>query len=415
MKTITFLASGTRGDIQPILALALGLKNAGKRVKIVAPLAFGEWITSKGLAYAPLDGNPSDLMTGPGSQSALTFDRNPLRSLRASLNFIRQARPLYARMLSSGTTACQDSSALVIGLPTTWGTHLAESMKIPCFGAFLQPVTPTAAFPSPLLPTTLSLGAGYNRASYRIAAWATWFPWRGQINAWRKKMGLRTLFFCDFLTHLDFFFYGFSPLLVPPPVDWPSNILAAGSWTLPEETPRHFTELEQFIQGGRPPFYIGFGSPGVRNPDETVKLVVDAAQQVGIRVVFSLPTGATAQKFPASIHPLISPVPHEWLFPQMAGLVHHGGAGTASAGLLAGVPALACPLAVDQFFWAKRLQALGVSPKTIPQRELTARGLAEGLSQLQDQDKKAKARDLGEKMQAEKGLEATIEQMLKLI
>lgn len=405
MNPITFLTSGTRGDVQPVVALALALQGAGKPARVAAPPAFGAYVRAHGLPFAPVQGNPSDLMLEPGGQSALTFDGNPIRNARATLSYIRRAQPVYAQMLGSAFEACRDSSALVIGLPTLWGAHVAEALKIPCRGAFVQPVTPTREFPSPMLPFSFSLGAAYNRFSYRLAALATWLPWRETINHWREKAGLKRLASFDFIERLETVSYGFSPLVIPAPADWPSSARALGYWTLKSRAPGPIA-LQSFIEAGEAPVYIGFGSGGVRSPDWMTKTVVDALQKSDLRAVFALPPGASPQGLPAAVFPLTEPVDHAWLFPRMAGAVHHAGAGTTAAGLLAGIPTLACPQTMDQFFWAGRIHALGLGPAPLPQRSLTVSALADGFLQLRDEGMKRKAQWLAEKLTTEDGVAA---------
>ena len=121
MKTIVLLASGTRGDVQPYLALGMGLQAAGYRVRAATHAGFRALVERCGLDFALVDGNPTDLMTQPGGQSALTFDGNWLRSARATQTYLRAAQPLYVRMLASAWQACQGADALIIGLPTLWG------------------------------------------------------------------------------------------------------------------------------------------------------------------------------------------------------------------------------------------------------------------------------------------------------
>lgn len=405
-RPLVFLASGTRGDVQPVIALALGLRASGQPVRIVAPPAFGAWITSLDIPFAPLEGNPSDLLVAPGGQSALTFDGNAVRSLLATRRFLHRARPLYARMLASATEACRDAHALVVGLPTVWGAHLAEWLGVPCLGAFTQPVTPTGAFLSPLIPAALNFGHVGNRLSYRLAAQATFLPWRGVINAWRKQHGLRPLITFDFITRLETLIYGFSRHVVPPPADWPPHVHITGYWMLPPTDATQFTHpaLEAFLADGPPPLYITFGSPGARELKRMLDIITAALRRTGQRAVISLPANFPLSALPDFIFPLTEPIPHSWLFPRLGGVIHHGGAGTTAAGLVAGLPTLALPLAVDQFFWGQRVQALGAGPRPIPQRVLTVSRLTWALIQLREERIATRAAALAEALSAEDGV-----------
>jgi sterol 3beta-glucosyltransferase len=408
MKPITLLTSGTRGDVQPMIALALGLRKAGLPVKIAAPPNFGDWVRSFGIPFTSVEGNPSELMIARGGQSALTYDGSILRSLRVSLNYVQQARPIYTSMLSSATEACRDASALVIGLPTVWGIHIAEAFGIPCIGAFTQPVTPTGDFPSPLIPSTLSLGRVYNLLTYRLASHATFLPWRSIINDFRKKCGLKPLVFFDFINELDSILYGFSKHVVPAPADWHHNEMITGYWPLDTDNFVVPESLKIFLSSEEPLIYFSFGSPGTRNPEATLLIIIQAVEEIGGRAVIALPQNIASINLPPFFFPLSFPVSHHWLFPQMSGIVHHGGAGTTAAALMAGVPSLAMPLAVDQFFWGKRVEMLGVGARPIPQRDLSVARLIEGLKKLQDDGIKERAMMLAGKLKDEKGVESAV-------
>jgi sterol 3beta-glucosyltransferase len=414
MKPVVLLTSGTRGDLLPYLALAEGLRWAGRLVRVAAPLEFKELVEERGLPFAPLDGNPSELMTRGGGQSALTYDGSWLRSLQATRRYLQAARPLYQRMLSSAAGACQDAAALVIGLPSTWGSHIAEAMGIPCIWAFLQPFSRTGEFSSALLPARLRLGKGLNRLSHLLVEQAAWQTWRAQINHWRKSdldLSPAPLAgpFARLYDQTTPVLYGFSPLVVPAPADWPAWHRVTGYW-FPEEANWQPPEgLKRFIEVHPRLLYIGFGSPGTRQPQETLQIVLQALAEADLRAVLAFPEELhTRMHLPESVYPLAS-APHAWLFPRMAALVHHGGAGTTAAGLRAGVPALLTPLAIDQFFWGERLAALGAGPQPLPQRRLSAGRLAQALERLvYDTEMRRVSHRLGEAIRAEKGVETAV-------
>jgi sterol 3beta-glucosyltransferase len=297
---------------------------------------------------------------------------------------------------------------LLIGLPTAWGLHIAEALGIPCLGAFLQPVTPTRAFPAPILPFTFSLGEGYNLWTYAVASLATWLPWRSILNRFRSRtLGLSPLNWRGPLPlpfgRLEALLYGFSPRLVPPPADWPPGVHVTGFWTLPPRPFTPSTRLQNFLLSD-PPVYIGFGSPGVHSAHETLALLLKAVEMAGVRAVIALP-GIPPTGLPDTVHLLLEDAPHAWLFPHVAGVVHHGGAGTTAAGLLAGKPSLLAPLGVDQFFWGRRIRELGLGPLPIPRRKLTAARLGAALRELTD-DREAQERALafGQALREEDGV-----------
>lgn len=411
MKPVVLLTSGTRGDVLPYLALADRLRQVGTAVRVAAPLDFKQMVESRDLPYAALDGNPSELMTHSGGQSALTYDGNWLRSIKATFNYLQAARPLYRRMLSSAAGACQDAAALVVGLPTIWGSHIAEALHIPCIYAFLQPFSRTGAFSSALLPARLQLGKGLNRLSHLLVEQASWQPWRGLINQWRKSaLNLPPAQWSGAFSQLyrpgAAVLYAFSPLVVPPPADWPAWHRVTGYWFAEEVPWQPPADLERFLDAHPQPVYVGFGSPGTRQPLQTLQLVLQALERSGLRAVLALPEQLRASvSLPESVYPLAS-APHAWLFPRVLALVHHGGAGTTAAGLRAGVPALITPLAIDQFFWGERLAALGAGPQPLPQRSLSADRLAQALVRAVDYpDMRQVANRLGTAIRQEHGLE----------
>ncbi len=406
LKPIVFLTSGTRGDVQPITALAHGLQSAGHAVRVAAPPSFRKLVESQFVPFTALEGNPSDLLTEPGRQSALTFNDNLFSGAKSAMGYLRAAQPVYAQMLESGWNVAQDASALVIGPPTIWGTSIAQALGIPCIGAFLQPVTSTGDFPSPLLPSTLRLGRAYNKFTYWLMSQAVYLPWRGVINQWRSRslgLGGLPVFYPSF-GKMDMVIYGFSEKVVPYPGDWPPSHFITGYWPIKTENYLPPIELKAFLGAGEAPFYFGFGSPGMHEPGALVSLLIGAIIKTNTRAIISLPSNMDLPIQNGNIFLLREHVPHHWLFPQMAGTIHHGGAGTTAEALKAGVPSLIAPLAVDQFFWGEHVHSLGVSPRAIPQRALTTEKLVGALEEMKNKKMKDAARKLGDQLRAEDGV-----------
>ncbi len=224
MKTITLLASGTRGDVQPYLALGIGLRHAGFNARIATHENFAPMVASVGLEFVQLADNPSDLFARPGGEYALRFDlQHPLRNMRATLAYWRDAQPAFARLINSAWDAAQNSDALIFGLPTLWGAHLAHALDIPAIRCLLQPITPTREFPNPLLPFRFSFGATYNRLTYRVVEQSMRLAWRSALKRQHPSTLLRSA--QDALT-----LYGFSSHVVPRPSDWTSSEQITGYW-----------------------------------------------------------------------------------------------------------------------------------------------------------------------------------------
>jgi len=421
-KTIVLLASGTRGDVQPYLALGLGLKSVGCQVRVATHSRFRDLVENCGLVFALLEGNPSELLMQPGWESALAFQGNWGRGLRASLQFIRIARPMFESMLVSAWDSCQGADAVIAGLPATWGAHIAEALNIPCIFCLLQPLSRTSAFPSPLLPSRHSLGSTYNRLSYLIVEQAIWQPWRVMINHWRRDFlhlkptpfrGIHHRMYSEPTPVI----YGFSEQVVTRPVDWPSSHQITGYWFMLESgdyVPPG--DLTYFIESGDPPVYIGFGSTGVSKSIEVFAMLKRTLQETGLRAVLTIHRdGGSGLDQDGSIF-RIQEVPHTWLFPHMAALVHHGGAGTTASGLRTGVPSLVTPQYSDQFFWGQRLAELGVSPQPIPMRSLSTKELAHSLERLvNDSSLRENAQEIGRAIRAEAGVQRAVEIIQRIL
>ena len=387
-KPVVLLTTGTRGDVQPYMALALALQETGVPVRLASDPAFAEWAAQYKLPFIPVEGNPSTLMTHAGSQAALTYDGDLLRSLVASLRYVKAARPVYHQMLRSAWKACQNAEAVVVGLPTLWGAYIAEALGIPCIHALMQPFSRTSALQCSLLPIRLPNWSPLNRFSYFLIELAVWLPWRTILIHWMQnelhlprvsmKSPALKLYEKDAVV-----LYAISPHVVPRPTDWPAKHRMTGFWFL--DPPSYWqppAALVDFLSKGKPPFYIGFGSAGPRRQQAAVTAICQALEQTDIRAVIHL----SPEIFPRSLDTrrifFVGDVPHTWLFSRCAGAIHQGGAGTTAAALYSGIPSLVVPHAVDQFFWASRVNALGAGPEPIPQRSLSGENLLAGLQKL---------------------------------
>ena len=432
MKTITLLTSGTRGDVTPYIALGLGLRDAGFNVRIAAPVGFANLIQGRGevtppLTFAPFEGNPTDLMIEQGDFTPFTIGTNPIRSIRATQNFLRKARPLYARMLHTAAEACRGSDVLIHGLPTIWGAHIAEGLRIPAVRAVLQPLAPTRNFPSTLLPFRFPLLGIGNWFSHWAVTQALWLSWRSEINhARHADFGLPPAQWLDpalqAFSRQPLTLNGFSEQIVPRPQDWNEKQVITGYWgnsgveRLAAHTPeQQAVRLQSFIDSSPNTIAIGFGSPGTKDILNILKILEDALNAANARAVLTIPNKWHGEIRSKNIFP-IEYAPHDWLYRHVQVAAHHGGAGTTSASLHAGIPTITMPLAIDQFFWGERVHKIGVGPKPIPQRELSAEKLANAIQEsLHNNDMRAKAKTVSARLNAENGIQAAVRVMRKLL
>lgn len=425
MKKITLLTSGTRGDVLPYLALGKGLQDAGYHVNLAAPIGFANLIVgakhASPLQFSPFEGNPSDLLIEQGNSTPLTLGKNFIHSIQSTQKFIQQARPLYRKMLQTAFEACKGSDLIIHGLPTLWGSHIAEGLKIPAFRALLQPLAPTNDFASALLPFRFSL-RGINWLSHFIVTQMIYLSWRKEINYARQTtFGLGSAPLLDSsLRHFSeqpLTLNGFSEQILSRPKDWNEKQIITGYWRK-EETSKQvnkFAEIQKFIESAKNPIAIGFGSPGTKGFPKYLQILEKALNLSNAQAILTIPSKWHGEIKSKNIFP-IEYVSHDWLYQHVKVAVHHGGAGTTSASLHAGIPTITMPLAIDQFFWGERIYKIGVGTKPIPQRKLTAEKLASAIQvALTDETMKARAKGVSERLKLENGIQAALSQMRKML
>jgi sterol 3beta-glucosyltransferase len=380
-RNIVLFALGSRGDIQPCVALGQGLAARGASVRVIAAARYADLIASVGLHPAPLSVDPADLLNTEEGQRLLAGGRDPVRFLRGIKRILG---PLAERLLAEILTAAQGAD-LVLAPSAGWlGEHLGEHLGIPSAVVHYQPSHPTRAFPHPLVPQARRLGPWGSRLSFQAVDLIAWLLAGQFINPWRRtELGLPAappFGLMRRVYHERPALCCFSPTVVPRPRDWPSNVHMTGYWFLDEPAYHPPDELTAFLEAGPPPVYVGFGSMVPADPESTDRLVRAAIRMAGVRGVIM---GDAKNAFASSDDDVmtIEDVPHSWLFPRMATVVHHGGAGTTATGLRAGVPTVVCPFFGDQPYWGERVAALRAGPPPIPFRHLSVRTLAEAIRQ----------------------------------
>jgi sterol 3beta-glucosyltransferase len=396
---ICVLTIGTRGDVQPYLALGLGLQAAGHTVAIATLAEFRSLVLDHGLQHDLIRGDFLKAAQSAEGKAVLAGRGNPVK-------LIRQYIAMAAETLADEWTSAQRADVLVYNAAALGGEHLAEKLGIPAFASFPTPLySPTREFPSPFSPIA-DLGP-LNRLSHRLFGAVGPALYRGPIRKWRREvLGLPAKTPVARRDRPVPILYAYSSAVVPRPPDWDASGVVTGYWFLDAPADwRPEPALIEFLQTGPPPVYVGFGSMFMNGGTRKTELVVAALRMAGQRGVLATGWGGlTADTAPEGLF-VLDAVPHDWLFPQTAAVVHHGGAGTTGAALRAGKPMVICPFVGDQPFWGRRVAALGVGPAPIAQRRLTAERLAQAISQaVADQDMRQRAAALGETIRAEDGV-----------
>ncbi len=405
---VTLLTIGSRGDVQPYIALALALKAAGHSVLLATHREFEQMARERGLDFAPVSGSPQELLGTADGQAWLESGSNPLQFVRM---LHRLAEAFMADLVQDGLNATDRADALIVStLGLFVGQMLADKRNLPLIPAPLQPLQPNWALPTSMFPPLFArtpLAAPYNRASYFLGRHLMWWLFGGVTNHLRRdQLGLRTTTSREWmLPPGQTVLYGFSQSVVPKPAQWGPNAHVCGYWfldALPDFTPP--PALVGFLGAGPPPVYVGFGSMKNRDPQAATALVLDALKRAGQRgILLTGWGGLTSADLPETVYQLDA-IPHDWLFPQMAAVVHHGGIGTTAAGLRAGVPSILTPFFADQPLWGSIVYRLGVGPKPIPNARLTADKLARAIEQaVSDPGMRVRAAALGAKLRSEDG------------
>lgn len=391
---VLIISAGSWGDIAPHTGLAVRLEQAGHRVTLSTHDRLAAQIRDRGLAFRSLGVDISDLF----GKAAPDGDRSgPGGSVgpRSHLANVRQGGSMIRRLVE-GIAAAIDPTAgegdrpdvvLLSATVAPLGWHVTEGLGIPTLGAYLQPATRTGEFPPPFLSGAVSLGTWGNRALTDVVhAVIDTAAWPATRRA-RRGLGLPPASPHALRQRLEEegwpIAYGFSPTVVPRPADWRDGLEVTGYWFPPAPTGwRPPTALVDFLAAGPPPVLVSFGSMAGGHGERISEVTRDALRRARVRGVIQSGLAGLAVDDDDTV--TVDEVPHDWLMPRCAAVVHHAAAGTTASGLRAGIPAVPVPVRTDQQFWAQRLRALGVSPGPQPFRDLAAGPLAAALRRAVD-------------------------------
>ncbi|MFE3762921.1 glycosyltransferase [Streptomyces sp. NPDC059104] len=364
---ILIATAGSRGDVAPYTGLGVALRRAGHEVALAATETFEPLATEAGLEFRPL----------PADHRSHGSARGKRELLRAAAAFVTELGEGFAGAVDPGTDLLLLSATTA---PLGW--HVAEATGTPSIGVYLQPTTPTGDFP-PTATGTRSLGRLGNRAAGRFALRMADRVFEPAVERLRARLELPPLTAARMRRRRAAarwpVLHGFSTALLPRPTDWAAGLAVTGPWWPYVGADQRLTaELEDFLAAGPPPVLVGFGSMAAGEGERLGEIAVRALRRAGLRGV--LQSGSAGLAADGDDVLTVGDLPHALLFPRLAAVVHHAGAGTASAALRAGVPSVTVPVGADQPFWAGRLAAVGAAPAPIPFRSLTAEGLGDALA-----------------------------------
>ncbi|PWI45135.1 UDP-glucose--sterol glucosyltransferase [Streptomyces sp. ICBB 8177] len=399
------MTAGSRGDVAPYTGLGHGLTRAGHEVTVVTHDRFGPMVRAAGVAFHAVPVDPrAELASQAGRR--LHRARNSAGKLARLLAMVR---PLVGELAQALLTAAEGSELLLLnGAVAPLGQVIAEGLGVPSAGVYLQPLAPTRQFAPPVIGAG-SWGGPANRFAAVAVNAGLDLVFAGACRTLRAQLGLphrRPRTQRSRLDRADWpVLHGFSPHVLPRPADWRPGLEVTGYWW-PHEAPGAQLPgaVREFLDAGPAPVFVGLGSATVPDPEALSATVVRALRSAGLRGVIQ--RGWSGLDADGDDMLVIDDVPHGLLFPRMAAVVHHAGAGTTAAGLRAGVPAVPVPVQFDAAFWARRLTTLGVAPRAIPLRTLTADALATALRQATTEPRHSRqARALADLLRAEDGVQ----------
>ncbi|MCT9077998.1 glycosyltransferase [Streptomyces fulvoviolaceus] len=407
------MTAGSRGDVAPFTGLGYGLRQAGHEVTLVTHGSFAPLVTGSGLGFHALPVDPRAVLESSRGQGLHRSGSGAGKLLRA----VAMARAVAGRITDDLVAAARTSDVLLLsGSLAPLGHVIGEGLSLPSIGVYLQPLAPTREFAPPMLGGG-SWGAVGNRVAGHGVGLAVEQVFAATVPAVRRRLGLPRVRTGAALRARERrgwpVHHGFSPLVVPRPRDWREGLDMAGYWWPYDVEAQLPPELRDFLDAGAPPVYVGLGSATVPDPERLSADIVRALRRAGLRGVIQQGWAGLAAEGDDML--TVAEVAHSALFPRMAAVVHHAGAGTTAAGLRAGVPAVPVPIQFDGGFWSARLVALGVAPRAVPLRRLTTDTLASALARAtRDAGYRERAQALGVRIRGEDGVAPVLEAVNRL-
>ena len=399
---ISLVTIGSTGDVRPYILLGKELKKRGHTVTIGAFANFEKMARDAGLEFYPLSGDVVKLMAN--IMKPTTKGINFLTEVEKSL---KDVAPVLLRDLMK---ACEGADAMCCTFFGSLYYSIAEKYKIPCIQTHYFPMDSNNVTPISSAPGQ-KLGKVWNRTSYRLGYLLISILEKRYLTKWREENGmsaqkLRTTPAYDMNGDLPVL-YAMSPMILPRPREWGENIRMTGFWC--DNEPVEYTppdDLVEFLENGEQPIYIGFGSMVSGNMNKTFTTVIRAIRASKVRAVVNLGWGGDKLRLKSNSRIYFGDyIPHDWLFPRVKAVVHHGGAGTTAAGLRYGKPTLIVPFGGDQPFWGTRVHSVGCGPRPLPRQKMTVQRLSKALIDLTTRKSYAvAAEEMAQRLNQEDGM-----------
>ncbi len=403
---IVVAPAGSRGDFQPLLALAVGLRAAGHDVLFVSSPNYAAEVAAFGLPFAAIGFDVEQYIRQTRLDSPL----------RATYELFKVGREKIVSLIDEAIPLVRGADALIGGGAQIAGPTVAEAAGVPYLYAAYTPQALWSSHHAPFTMPLTGLPRLVNRLLWRLSLGLVRAAFAGPLNRRRRALGLAPV--DDWYDHLfprRRSILAADPELAPAAPDSPLAHPATGAWNLPDRRPLG-EPLERFLTAGPKPLYIGFGSMPDRCPAETTKILVASARAAGLRLLLSRGWAGFGAELSGDDVFLVGPTSHGLLFPRVAAVVHHGGAGTTAAATRAGRPQIVVPHVFDQFQWARWVHAAGLAPRPFSRRQLNVSRLTGALNEIARDDRyRERAAEVSAQVQARDPVAAGIEAMKALL
>ncbi len=414
---ITLVVVGTRGDVEPHLALAVGLKQSGFNIRMAAPLDFEEQITTYGVEFIPINVSLKKLYDSEAADGLLSSEINAIKLIT---RLKQTAGAVVGQIINDTRVACNNTDVVMYSPLALSSHYFAKDMGAISFPTCLQPLGRTVSFPAPVFDLKIRLPGFLNRFSYHVMEQGFWQVFRRYLDHKHPALG----HFNNIYRPGNHSFFAISPLVVPRPPDYTPSMHMTGFWRFNEANNKHSqgwevsNELEEFIKQGPPPICIGFGSMKGKRVSKIMRLFANVVREQSLRAIVL--TGWSFDPYIGSIFDknnvfLTEQIPHSWLFPRVSVIVHHGGAGTVAAALYAGKPSLIIPFFFDQSYWANLLNKRKLGPAPLNFRLLSTSSILSGLNESQNPDLLANINAVHRDLKKEDGVTKTVDIIQEII
>jgi len=385
MKRAHLVAVGSRGDVEPCVALACGLRRAGWSVRLAALEPFRPLSLAHDVPFLSLGDLPGAFQRAPR-----LVPRFGLMSRALFWAAYRRALPRHLARLSEAARGADVVVYTGLAFPAARAARAAGAVSV---ALGFVPGVPTGAHVHPLFARgRTSVHPAYNRATYALE------------DAVKRALTVGAI---PLPARPSARLVAVSPALVPRPVDWPDDVVQTGAFERSDPVQPPDAALARFLEEGPPPVHVGFGSMPPSDAARASERAVEALRRIGRRGVLVTGWGGLAAIRAPHVR-VVDAVDHRWLFPRVAATVHHGGVGTVMASLRAGAPSVLAPHGYDQRFWAALLRERGLAHAPIG-LDFSADSLASAIHRtIASPSIRARLAETRAALREERGVEAAV-------